>query len=239
MTYWSLSPMKAVRVDPGAGTARAAGGVLLGELDQATQRFGLAVPSGIVSHTGIGGLTLGGGLGRTIRRCPTPPGSSWAAPPARSTPTPPPSAGAATGSSSASSPPGHRPTPTGIGTWPGSATAGRPCAPQRRPVSAPPLRRGRGRGRGRLRRPPQAPHGPQGPLRPGQPVPHERQHPAHSSTLGVGLLAALEHLDEPGDPAGAGLGALGVLDAVQDRVPIGAVQRLEEVPGGRARRQRL
>ena len=319
-----LSPMKAVRVDPGARTARAAGGVLLGELDRATQRFGLAVPSGIVSHTGIGGLTLGGGLGHTMRRfgltvdnlrsvdlvtaegeplhvdawtepelfwglrggggnfriatafeyrlhpvgpirlggpifwsladapevlrhlrdfapqapdelgmvlfarlappgplvppehygrpvlgltltwvgdpaegqravaplrrvappiadnlrplpylavqslvdggnqhgmhyhwrsqripmladevidvlcgltdtsprrCPIPPGSSWAAPPARSTPTPPPSGSAVTGSSSASSPPGHRPTPTGNGTWPGSAAAPTPCAP--------------------------------------------------------------------------------------------------------------
>ena len=38
--------MKAVRVDPGARTARAAGGVLLGELDRATQRFGLATPAG-------------------------------------------------------------------------------------------------------------------------------------------------------------------------------------------------
>jgi FAD/FMN-containing dehydrogenase len=63
-----LSAMKAVRVDPAAGTARAAGGVLLGELDRATQRFGLATPSGVVSHTGIGGLTLGGGLGHTMRR---------------------------------------------------------------------------------------------------------------------------------------------------------------------------
>jgi FAD/FMN-containing dehydrogenase len=63
-----LSLMKAVRVDPEAGTARAAGGVLLGELDRATQRLGLAVPSGIVSHTGIGGLTLGGGLGHLMRR---------------------------------------------------------------------------------------------------------------------------------------------------------------------------
>jgi FAD/FMN-containing dehydrogenase len=63
-----LSLLKAVRVDSAAGWARAAGGVLLGELDRATQRFGLAVPSGIVSHTGIGGLTLGGGLGHTMRR---------------------------------------------------------------------------------------------------------------------------------------------------------------------------
>jgi FAD/FMN-containing dehydrogenase len=60
--------MKAVRVDPEARTARAAGGALLGELDRATQRFGLAVPCGIVSHTGIGGLTLGGGLGHTMRK---------------------------------------------------------------------------------------------------------------------------------------------------------------------------
>ena len=63
-----LSLMKAVRVDPAARVARAAGGVLLGELDRATQRFGLAAPSGIVSHTGIGGLTLGGGLGHLMRK---------------------------------------------------------------------------------------------------------------------------------------------------------------------------
>jgi len=63
-----LSLMKGILVDPAARTARAAGGVLLGELDRATQRFGLAAPSGIVSHTGIGGLTLGGGLGHLMRK---------------------------------------------------------------------------------------------------------------------------------------------------------------------------
>jgi FAD/FMN-containing dehydrogenase len=63
-----LSPMKAILVDPAGRTARAVGGVLLGELDRTTQRFGLAVPSGIVSHTGIGGLTLGGGLGHLMRK---------------------------------------------------------------------------------------------------------------------------------------------------------------------------
>jgi hypothetical protein len=58
-----LSPMKGVRVDPVARTARVQAGVLLGELDRETQEFGLAVTSGIVTHTGVAGLTLGGGLG--------------------------------------------------------------------------------------------------------------------------------------------------------------------------------
>ncbi|WP_458112347.1 FAD-binding oxidoreductase [Arthrobacter sp. R1-13] len=63
-----LGPMKGIRVDPEAGTARVQAGVLLGELDRETQEFGLAVPSGIVTHTGVAGLTLGGGLGWVMRK---------------------------------------------------------------------------------------------------------------------------------------------------------------------------
>ena len=58
-----LSPMKGIRVDPAGRTARAEGGVLWRELDHETQAFGLATTGGTVSNTGIGGLTLGGGLG--------------------------------------------------------------------------------------------------------------------------------------------------------------------------------
>ncbi|MGH3331773.1 MAG: FAD-binding oxidoreductase, partial [Nocardioidaceae bacterium] len=63
-----LGPMKGIHVDPVAGTARAQAGVLLGELDRETQEFGLAVPSGIVTHTGMAGLTLGGGIGWVMRK---------------------------------------------------------------------------------------------------------------------------------------------------------------------------
>ena len=63
-----LSLMKGIRVDPEARTVRAQAGVLLGELDQATQAFGLAVPAGIVTHTGLAGLTLGGGIGWLMRK---------------------------------------------------------------------------------------------------------------------------------------------------------------------------
>jgi FAD binding domain/Berberine and berberine like len=63
-----LSPMRGIRTDPIRRTARAQAGVLLGELDRETQAFGLAVPSGIVTHTGIAGLTLGGGLGWLQRK---------------------------------------------------------------------------------------------------------------------------------------------------------------------------
>lgn len=63
-----LAPMKAIRVDPQARTARAQAGVLLGELDRETQPFGLVVPAGIVTHTGLAGLTLGGGIGWVMRK---------------------------------------------------------------------------------------------------------------------------------------------------------------------------
>jgi FAD/FMN-containing dehydrogenase len=58
-----LSPMRGVRVDPAARTAVADPGCLLGDLDRAAQEHGLATPLGVMSGTGIAGLTLGGGLG--------------------------------------------------------------------------------------------------------------------------------------------------------------------------------
>jgi FAD/FMN-containing dehydrogenase len=57
-----LSLMKGIHVDPGRRTARAQAGVTVGDLDRATAAFGLATPSGVVSSTGIAGLTLGGGI---------------------------------------------------------------------------------------------------------------------------------------------------------------------------------
>lgn len=62
-----LSPMRRIEVDPQARRARAEGGVRWGELDHATQEYGLAVTGGQVSHTGIAGLTLGGGMGWLMR----------------------------------------------------------------------------------------------------------------------------------------------------------------------------
>lgn len=58
-----LSLMKGIQVDPGRRIARAEPGLILGEFDQATQAFGLATTTGVVSKTGLAGLTLGGGVG--------------------------------------------------------------------------------------------------------------------------------------------------------------------------------
>lgn len=63
-----LSPMKAVTVDPGARRAVAQGGATWADFDHETQAFGLAVTGGLVSSTGVGGFTLGGGVGWLLRR---------------------------------------------------------------------------------------------------------------------------------------------------------------------------
>ena len=63
-----LSPMRGVHVDPSAGTVRVQGGATLGDMDRETQLFGLAVPAGVVSTTGVAGLTLHGGVGHLRRK---------------------------------------------------------------------------------------------------------------------------------------------------------------------------
>ena len=64
-----LSGLKGIRVDPKANTVRVEGGCTWGDVDHATHAFGLATPSGIIGTTGVGGLTLGGGLGHLTRKC--------------------------------------------------------------------------------------------------------------------------------------------------------------------------
>jgi FAD/FMN-containing dehydrogenase len=63
-----LSPMKRIEVDPDGATALVQGGCTLGELDRETQRHGLATPLGVVTKTGIAGLTLSGGMGWLRRK---------------------------------------------------------------------------------------------------------------------------------------------------------------------------
>ena len=64
-----LASLKDVSVDPAARTVRAGGGCTWGDVDRATNEHGLATPSGIISTTGVGGLTLGGGIGHLTRKC--------------------------------------------------------------------------------------------------------------------------------------------------------------------------
>ena len=85
-----LSLMKGIHVDPVRSTVRAQAGVTVGELDRATGAFGLASPSGVVSTTGIAGLTLGGGIGWLMGKMGWPSTTCcrprWCSPRARSSP---------------------------------------------------------------------------------------------------------------------------------------------------------
>jgi hypothetical protein len=64
----NLAPMRGIRVNPKDKTIRAQGGCRWGDIDHAAHPYGLTVPAGIISTTGVGGLTLGGGVGHTTRQ---------------------------------------------------------------------------------------------------------------------------------------------------------------------------
>lgn len=64
----SLRDLREVTVDPVARVLVAEAGALLGDVDRAAQAYGMVVPAGVISHTGVAGLTLGGGVGRLMRR---------------------------------------------------------------------------------------------------------------------------------------------------------------------------
>src|SRR2546421_48130 len=64
-----LAPIKYTRVDPAEQTVTVGGGCVWKDVDHATHAFGMAVPSGVISTTGVGGLTLGGGIGHLTRKC--------------------------------------------------------------------------------------------------------------------------------------------------------------------------
>jgi hypothetical protein len=122
-----LSAMRAVWVEPAGRTARVQGGALWGDVDHETQARGLATTGGIVGHTGVAGLTLGGGIGFLMRtHTGSPSTTCW--PPRWSPPM----------AASSGRPPTNTPTCSGrceaaAATSASSPRSGSPCTPSARP----------------------------------------------------------------------------------------------------------